>query len=124
MLRGETVTINGDGSQTRDFVFVGDVVAANLAVTDDTRLTGPFNVGTGIETSVTGLHAALQVACGTHAGARHAPAKAGEQLRSVLDGSLLRTAARLPSPAALHEGLAETVAWFRQRVGEVEESPR
>ncbi len=103
LLRGETVTINGDGEQTRDFVYVGDVVAANLAVTDS-REAGPFNVGTGVETSVNRLAALL--------GARgvHGVAKAGEQRRSVLDGSRLGFG-RKP----LGEGLAETVAWFSRR---------
>lgn len=99
-LRGEKAVVNGDGEQTRDYVFVRDVVAANMAVTDSTE-SGPFNVGTGVETSVNQLVALLGVeaACG--------PAKAGEQRRSVLDGSRLGL-----RYTPLREGLAETVAWF------------
>lgn len=116
MLRGDTVTINGSGEQTRDFVYVADVVRANLAVTDDVTLEGSFNVGTGIETSVNQLHEAMAAIAGNQKAALHAPAKTGEQMRSVLDGSRLRRAAGLPEPVSLSDGLAETLHWFRQGV--------
>ena len=90
LLRGERVTINGSGDQTRDFVFVSDVVAANMAVTERPELTGAYNVGTGIETSVNTLYAEMAKILGVSAPAHHGPAKAGEQMRSVLDGSLLQ----------------------------------
>ncbi|PYQ59901.1 MAG: UDP-glucose 4-epimerase [Acidobacteria bacterium] len=99
-LRGETATINGDGEQTRDFVYVGDVVAANLAVTDSSD-PGPFNVGTGIETSVNELASLLGVK------AVHGPSKTGEQRRSVLASNLGRT--------PLADGLRETLEWFERR---------
>jgi UDP-glucose 4-epimerase len=113
ILRGLDVTINGSGRQTRDFVYVADVVAANLAVTDDPALDGPYNVGTGVETSVLELYEQMNAIAGGHSRAAHAEAKVGEQMRSVLDGSLLRNAAALPEPASLAEGLPKTVAWFR-----------
>jgi UDP-glucose 4-epimerase len=103
MKRGETVTINGDGEQTRDFVYVADVVAANMAAAD-AGWQGSFNVGTGAETSINQLAALLGVR------ATHGPAKAGEQRRSVLDGSKLRI-----TYTPLRDGLEKTVAWFRQR---------
>jgi UDP-glucose 4-epimerase len=112
LLRGEPVTINGDGGQTRDYVFVGDVVAANMAATD-LEDGGAFNVGTGIETSVSELYTLLAAELGTRLEAKHGPAKAGEQLRSVLDGSRLRERARLSEPVVLREGMRETVAYFR-----------
>jgi UDP-glucose 4-epimerase len=114
MLRGEEVVINGTGEQTRDFVYVADVVRANLAVVDSGDLCGPFNVGTGVETSVLELHDAMAAAAGVTAPPRHAPAKTGEQMRSVLDGTLLRRAAGLPEPVALAEGLPATIEWFRR----------
>ena len=113
MLRGEDVTINGSGEQTRDFVYVGDVVAANVAVAERDDLRGPFNVGTGIETNVNELHAAMAKIIGDPRPPRHGDAKAGEQLRSVLDGSSLRKVAGLAEPVRLEDGLRETVAWFR-----------
>ncbi len=112
LLRGDPVTINGSGAQTRDFVFIDDVVRANLAVSES-ALDGTFNVGTGVETSVLDLFQAIQKAVGASATPFHGPAKEGEQLRSVLDGRMLRRAAELPEPVPLHEGLGRTVAWLR-----------
>jgi UDP-glucose 4-epimerase len=114
MLRDEEVTINGSGEQTRDYVFVRDVVAANVAAIEQ-ELSGAYNVGTGIETSVNELHRMLANAAGVTRPPQHGPAKTGEQLRSVLDGRALRNVAQLPPPVPLAEGLAETVAWFRMR---------
>jgi len=111
MLRGEDVTINGNGEQTRDYVFVSDVVAANVAAVER-LLTGAYNVGTGVETSVNELHARLAGAAGTTRKAQHGPPKAGEQMRSVLDGRALRELAHLPPPVPLREGLARTMEWF------------
>ena len=99
MRRGETATINGDGEQTRDYVFVRDVVEANMIVSESDDA-GPFNVGTGIETSVNQLVSLLGVP------ATHGPPKVGEQRRSVLASKFGRT--------PLSEGLRETVAWFHR----------
>jgi len=112
MLRGEEVTINGDGGQTRDYVYVEDVVRANVAAVEH-ELSGAYNVGTGIETTVNELHAMLADAAGVTRAPHHGPAKTGEQLRSVLDGRRLRNLAKLPPPLPLREGLARTVEWFR-----------
>jgi len=111
MLRGDEVTINGSGEQTRDYTFVGDVVAANLAAVDR-ELSGAFNVGTGIETSVNELHAIMASAIGTTRPPHHAPPKTGEQMRSVLDGTRLRGIAGLPPPVPLRDGLTSTLEWF------------
>jgi UDP-glucose 4-epimerase len=112
MLRDEEVTINGTGEQTRDYVFVRDIVAANVAAIEQ-ELTGAYNVGTGIETSVNELHQLIANAAEVTRAPQHGPAKTGEQMRSVLDGRALRTLANLAPPVTLSEGLAETVAWFR-----------
>jgi UDP-glucose 4-epimerase len=117
MLRGENVTINGNGEQTRDYVYVSDVVAANVAAVERS-LTGAYNVGTGVETTVNELHARLADAAGTTRKPHHGPPKAGEQMRSVLDGRALRELAHLPQPVPLYEGLARTMEWFRG-VGQV-----
>jgi UDP-glucose 4-epimerase len=109
LLEGHELTINGDGEQTRDFVHVSDVVRANLAVTDDLSSRGPFNVGTGVETSVNALYEALTAIVPARSAAKHGPAKAGEQMRSVLDGS------RFAPYVYLEEGLRRTVEWFRRR---------
>lgn len=113
MLRGEEVTINGDGEQTRDYVFVADVARANLAASVE-DLDGSFNVGTGVETSVNSLTQQLAGALGITARVGHGPAKAGEQTRSVLDPSLLLRRATLAPPTNLADGLALSADWFRE----------
>ena len=112
ILDGVTPRINGSGEQTRDYVFVEDVVRANMAASE-LDLDGIYNVGTGVETSVNELYGALTKALGSSVKAEHGPAKAGEQMRSVLDGSKLRKTAKLPEPVPLSEGLQTTVAWIR-----------
>jgi UDP-glucose 4-epimerase len=114
LLAGQQAHINGSGEQTRDYVFVDDVVRANLAASE-LDLAGIYNVGTGVETSVNELYAALCASLGTDVKAEHAPAKEGEQVRSVLDGRALRTLAGLPEPVTLREGLQRTVAWLRRQ---------
>ena len=113
ILRGEELLINGDGAQTRDYVFVHDVVRANMAVSER-DLPGAFNVGTGVETSVTTLASLIAAAAGKPLHARHAAAKPGEQKRSVLDGTRLRSVADLPSPRTLEQGLPETLLFLRE----------
>jgi UDP-glucose 4-epimerase len=81
----QDVTIFGDGGQTRDYVYVGDVVAAVLAAIG--RDGGIFNIGTGIETSVNELFDACRRIAGAEVRAEHAPARPGDALRSVLDAS-------------------------------------
>jgi len=112
LLDGQTARINGTGEQTRDYVFVEDVMRANMAASE-LDVDGIFNVGTGVETSVTELYAGLCKALGTDQPAEHGPAKAGEQMRSVLDGSKLRKLGNLPEPVKLDEGLRRTVEWIR-----------
>ena len=114
MLNREEIEINGDGNQTRDFVFVEDLVRANVAVSES-DLEGSFNVGTGVETTINALFDEMRRALGYRGDAVHRPAKLGEQVRSVLDGSRLRKAAGLPAPVGLADGLRETLEWFRGR---------
>ena len=108
--RGEVPSINGDGEQTRDFVHVSDVVAANVAVIDDVSFGGAFNVGTGVETSINALFREVAKIAGANVEPLHADEKAGEQRRSVIDGSRLRHAAKLPRPLTLREGLEKLMA--------------
>jgi UDP-glucose 4-epimerase len=114
LLDGQTARINGTGEQTRDYVFVEDVVRANMAASEP-DVDGIFNVGTGVETSVNQLYDVLARALGVDRPAEHAAAKAGEQMRSVLDGSKLRTLAALPDPVQFEEGIRQTVEWLRSR---------
>lgn len=115
LLAGEPVTINGDGRQTRDYVYVGDVVEANRLALERPDVTGALNIGTGVETSVLDLLARLRAAAGLAGEARHGPAKAGEQRRSVLDASLARARLGWRPRVGLDEGLRLTVE--HQRTG-------
>ncbi len=114
MLRGEPVTVNGDGKQTRDYVYVGDVVRANLLALESTA-TGPFNVGTGVETDVNTLAAHLLRASGSRSEVRHGPAKQGEQRRSVIDSRRAADVLGWRPEVTLEDGLRRTVDWFRGR---------
>ena len=87
LLDDGTPTIFGDGSQTRDYVYVHDVARAMLLALDRAA-GGVFNVGTGTETSVLELYAAIQEASGVRRTPKLAPARLGELQRSVLDTSL------------------------------------
>ena len=114
LLDGEQPTINGPGTQTRDYVFVGDVVDA---VVKGLAYDGSdvFNVGTGIETDVNALFGHLNRLTGTNAPEAHGPAKPGEQQRSVLDVSKAAKHLGWQPTMPLSEGLAQTVDWFVAR---------
>jgi UDP-glucose 4-epimerase len=104
-------TIYGDGSQTRDFVYVGDVVRAVLAAAGHDG--GVFNVGTGIETSVSGLYQACGLVAGFERPAEHAPARPGDLMRSVLDAALAAAELGWRPETSLESGLAETWSWIQ-----------
>jgi UDP-glucose 4-epimerase len=114
LLAGERATINGDGLQTRDYVHVSDVVAANLAAAGRPGYR-VYNVGTGIETSVVALYRELARAAGSALEPRHGPPRPGEQRRSAIDAGRARRELGLAAPLPLAEGLARTAAWFRER---------
>jgi UDP-glucose 4-epimerase len=113
LIQNQQPIINGNGMQTRDYVFVEDVIDANMAVIyNDAHDT--FNVGTGKETSVNDLFEALIAGTGSNAKMVHGPKKKGEQLRSCLDwGKLNRTLGWEPR-FSLKEGLTKTIAYFRE----------
>lgn len=116
MLNNEQAVINGNGRQTRDFVFVEDVVEANLAVMgQDTQ--GTYNVGTGVETSINDLFRILIQHTGSTCKEVHGPAKKGEQARSVIDSTKLRHELSWDPKADLSDGLKKTVEYFRERLG-------
>jgi UDP-glucose 4-epimerase len=112
MANDEPTTIYGDGRQTRDFVYVGDVVDALLAVAG--RNGGPYNIGTGVETSVGELHAACAQVAGVPDRPAHADARLGDVNCSVLDASRAERELGWRARVRLDEGLARTWAWMRQ----------
>jgi UDP-glucose 4-epimerase len=112
LLAGGTPNIYGDGSQTRDYVFVGDVVRAMLLAFDRAD-GGVFNVGTGLETSVVELYDAIQEVSGVQRRAELAPARLGELQRSVLDPSLAASELGWTAERTLPDGLAATWSWAK-----------
>jgi UDP-glucose 4-epimerase len=116
LLEGRPCTVNGDGTQTRDYVYVDDVARANLLAAEH-GFDGALNVGTGVETDVNQLHALLARAAGVDARPELAPAKLGEQRRSCLDASAAARAIGWRPTVGLEDGLARTLAWFRERRG-------
>jgi UDP-glucose 4-epimerase len=109
---GEPPTVFGNGQQTRDYVFVGDVVAAMVATAErlatGAGLTGPYNVGTGTETSVLELAAALADVAGQSSDPEMAPARQGEVQRIAIDpGAAARDLGWSPA-TRLEQGLRDT----------------
>jgi UDP-glucose 4-epimerase len=118
MLRGKQPTINGSGRQTRDYVFVEDVVRANLkAIEYDSS--GIFNVGTSKETSVNELFEYIRRATGVDVTPEYGLTKPGEQERSVLSFQKANDELSWVPTTDVEEGVRETVRWFESRVNEV-----
>jgi UDP-glucose 4-epimerase len=116
LLAGKTPVINGDGRQTRDYVCVGDVVAANVAALQSSFI-GPINIGTGVETDVVTIYQHLRQAVGSPIEAQHGPAKPGEQRRSCLDAGRAAQILGWRPQMTLKDGLRHTVDYCRKSVG-------
>jgi UDP-glucose 4-epimerase len=129
LLTGRPVTIYGDGRQTRDYVYVDDVVSAFMAAGSlpyaELTPAGPgapagaprYNIGTGAETSVLGLFSTLRELAGVQAEPAHAPARTGELERVVLDASAAGRVLGWSPKIELAEGLARTWDWARRELG-------
>jgi len=114
LLRGENPVINGTGKQTRDFVYVKDVVQANVkALAYETS--DIFNVGTGKETDINEIFEQLNQLTGAGKTAQHGPAKDGEQMRSVIDYGKIKEKMGWTPQYSLTEGLRETVEFFKEK---------
>ena len=113
LLSGETARINGDGKQTRDFVYVGDVAEANArALISDA--VGSFNVGTGVETDINTIFQVLKRLSGNNQPEVHGPAMPGEQRRSVVDTRKIQNVMGWRPQTSLEAGLDATVRYFRE----------
>jgi UDP-glucose 4-epimerase len=110
LTEGGTPLIFGDGSQTRDYVYVGDVVAANIAALAYAGSHPAFNIGTQTETNVVDLLAACQAAAGTAIVPEHRPMRLGELDRSCLDCSLAAAELGWRPSVSMAEGLSATLA--------------
>ena len=114
MLNGEQPVINGDGKQTRDYTFVGDVVNANLLALryDGSNI---YNIGTGIESDVNKLFLELRSHLNPSCVEKHAPAKAGEQQRSVISYKKIESELGWKPTVQLEEGLRLTAEYFKKK---------
>ena len=119
IMKGETLTITGDGSETRDFTFVDDVVSGTLAVARSKKTGGAkvYAIGTGRETSIKTLAALLQAACGRAVKVRFTPRRGWDKtLRRRADNRLTRRDAGWAPKIEIEEGLRRTVDWYRAHI--------
>ncbi len=121
IIDGTPLTVFGDGGQTRDYVFVGDVARAHVLAANHRGIPAgqvddrAFNLGTQIETSVVELATTLMRAAGKQVPLDHKPARAGEQRRSVVSIEKARAGLGWAPQVSLEEGLRRTYAWFAAR---------
>ena len=116
LLRGEGPRIFGDGNKTRDYVYVSDVVAANMLVLEDGQ-GQTFNVGSGEETSDLQIFETVRDAVGAHAEPQYANPRPGEIDRIALDSTRFREQLGWEPATSLEDGIANVVRWHRQRLG-------
>lgn len=108
---GKPVQINGDGTHTRDYVYVSDVAHANLLALSYGKI-GTFNIGTGVETSTNDIFRKVTAAMQANIEEMHGPERPGEQVRSVLSSVLAQKELGWQPTVQLDEGIAKTVASF------------
>ena len=111
ILKGERPIIYGDGTQTRDYIFVDDVVRANMLAL--TGKEGTYNIGTGIETSVNKLVEILSEVFGKKIEPIYAEERPGEVKRIALDGTLAKEMLGFVPQYSLYDGIKRTVEWFK-----------
>jgi UDP-glucose 4-epimerase len=115
LLNGEQAIINGTGKQTRDYVFIKDVVKANLLALND-KDCEIYNIGTGLETDVNELYSMLNKITGNSQDEIHGPPPAGEQMRSVISSKKLFENFKWEPNTLLMDGLIETVTFFKNNL--------
>lgn len=114
LLAGKSITVNGTGKQTRDFVYVEDVAeAVGRAV--DTKAVGAFNVGTSKETTIVTIAERLRELIAPKAELLFAEAKSGEQMRSCIDNSAAREKLAWTPKVNFDQGIESTVKWYGKR---------
>jgi UDP-glucose 4-epimerase len=114
MLRGETLTIFGDGEQTRDFINVHDVVQANIKAAYANGFSGAFNLGSGGRITINTLVDLLRAASGIEPKIVHGPPRPGDVRDSVADISAARKAFGFEPIVSLQEGLKEYMDWAKE----------
>ena len=114
MIDNKWPKINSDGRQTRDFVYVDDVIEANILASTKNKI-GVFNIGTSKETNINIIFRKIKKLTNSSCKEIHIPKKSGEQKRSCLDFSKARRELRWNPKYDLGKGLKETVEWFKRR---------
>jgi len=112
MLNGEQPIINGDGNQTRDFVYVGDVAQANILAIKNNISENVFNIGTGIETSVNQIFNHIREIINPSMEEKHGSPKQGEQLRSVIEYKKAEKILHWEPKVSLVDGFKKTCEYF------------
>ena len=113
MLRGEPLTIYGDGEQTRDFVNVEDIVQANIKAAMSIGVSGAFNIGSGDRITINRLVDLLGLASAIKPNVNYGKPRLGDVLHSLADISAARTAIGYNPTVLIFEGLKEYVAWAK-----------
>lgn len=113
MVRNEATQVNGNGLQTRDYVYVDDVVNACLMVLEDPNVAGPLNVGSEHELNVITLHRAMSQYTGYAQKAQKGPADVGAPMRSCLDIAKIRMSLGWEPATSIADGLTRTLEWHR-----------
>jgi UDP-glucose 4-epimerase len=116
MLRGEPLTVFGDGEQTRDFVNVADVVQANLRAAAARQVSGSFNIGSGTRITINRLVALLRAATGVEPVVRNGPPRAGDVRDSLADIGAARATLGFAPAVSIEDGLAEYAKWAGEEV--------
>lgn len=115
LLKGDKAVVNGDGLQTRDFTFVGDVVEANLLAVEHSE-SGEYNVGTGIETDINTIYDMIKSSTGSSQERINREAMPGEQRRSVISYDLIKKSMGWSPTVSIDDGIEKTVEFFRAKV--------
>jgi len=118
MLSGKQPVINGSGFQTRDFVFVNDVVEANILAMKKNKI-GVYNIGTAKETDINTIFRKLKELTGSKCKEIHGSEKSGEQKRSCLDFSKVQRELGWKPKYSLEKGLQMTVDWFERNLNDL-----
>lgn len=112
LLKNEPIDITGDGEQTRDFVYVADVVSANLAALNSDK-PGVYNIGTGQETNINEIARLMKELSRSQSEIKHGPKKPGEQMLSCLDPTLAKSKLGWAPKINIEEGLGKTITYFK-----------
>jgi len=114
-IAGQTINIEGDGEQTRDFVFVEDIVRANMAIANSQEKHNGkvYNVGTGKETSINGLYKSIKAVSNSNLNAQHSEQRSGDIKRSCADITLIKNELGFEPRSSLDDGLKKTISWIK-----------